>query len=280
MCQTPGTYTEGPVVNNGGPFFFSAAMSGGDRGQALVLVTRPEPAGTDLAARLREQGWDAHAGSPFALAGPSDPGRARRRLLAALPADLIIFTSAAAIDRAVELVGADHFTGWIMVPGAGTARAAVAAGLGEPRYPESGGTSEDLLGMPELDDPSGRKVLILAAAGGRRLLERTLVARGAEVSRVHVYRRVPAQLPESLEGSLKATSRVITLVSSGAALDGLAKKLSRQAWKRILAGALVAPSARLARRCRALGAARVIEAEGADEVAMVAALERLADESP
>lgn len=251
-------------------------MAGDTRDTSVVLVTRPEPAASRLARRLCDLGWDAHTASPFALAGPGDRELARSRLQAVLPVDVAIFTSAEAVSRTVDLVGTEPFSACrILVPGAGTAGAARAAGLPHARFPSSGGTSEDLLALPELAEPSGLKILILAAAGGRRLLERTLSAREAEVHRVHVYRRVAVPVPETLVKLLSRDAGIITLATSAAALMGLMRELPDPSRRRVLSGVLVVSSRRLARHCRRLGAKHVIESAGAADDAMISALESL-----
>ncbi|SPJ32751.1 Uroporphyrinogen-III synthase [Kushneria phyllosphaerae] len=55
--------------------------------------------------------------------------------------------------------------------------------------PGSGSASEALLDMPGLQAVSGARVALVSGEGGRELIEQTLLARGAEVSRLSLYER-------------------------------------------------------------------------------------------
>lgn len=239
----------------------------------LILVTRSGPEGASLAGLLRAREARVLHFAPVVLAGPADPDDCRRRLLAALPADCLVVPSARALQEAVALVGVGKLAALpLIVPGAGTARAARSLGFEVVCYPSAGGTSEDILALPELNNVSGRKILILAAAGGRREIQRGLSARGASVERVHVYRRLPRAVPADLAADLDRAADPITLLASGGALDALRQALSPESWVRLGTGLVVAPSARVARLASAAGCAQVVDAGGADHASMLAAL--------
>ncbi len=238
-----------------------------------VLVTRTPPEGERLAARLRQLGFDVLNWSPLRLAGPAEPSRIAGRLQGLLPADCVIMTSPESIRQAVGLVGAAAFAGSrIVVPGSGSARQAEQLGLSDIAFPVCGGNSETMLELPELRQVADKSVLILAAAGGRRLLEKSLAARGARVERLHVYQRLKAPLPPDLEDRLVQTPQLTTLISSGGALKALHDQLSTQAWQRVAAGRLLAPSERVADMARALGCLQAENAGGADDLTMIACL--------
>ncbi|MFP4209288.1 MAG: uroporphyrinogen-III synthase [Wenzhouxiangella sp.] len=241
--------------------------------ETLVLVTRFGPEGDRLARILSDQGLPAAHFAPVELAGPEDPAACRARLLALLPCDRLIVPSAEALRQAVVLVGVVPLAELpLIVPGAGTARAARELGFVDVSYPDRGGTSEDILDLPQLDAVDGLKVLVLAAAGGRRDIGRELARRGATVERLHVYRRLPADPPAGLESRLLACTDPVTLLASGGALAGLEAALGPAAWSHLLTGLMVAPSARVAVLARAAGADRVETATGADHAAMLQAL--------
>ena len=78
---------------------------------------------------------------------------------------------------------------WIAV-GEATAAALINAGL-PAEAPASGFNSEAVLALPALQQPLHEKqVLVLRGEGGRALFTETLVARGARVDQVALYRRV------------------------------------------------------------------------------------------
>jgi uroporphyrinogen-III synthase len=243
----------------------------------LVLVTRTRPGGRVLAERLQERGLDALECAPYELEGPERPRAVAEELLALLPADRVILTSQEAVRRAVELAGPEAFArALVIVPGEGTASVARDCGLDNVIYPERHGTSEAVLGMPELRDVEGLDVLILAAAGGRGLIGETLMRRGAEVERLHVYRRVARPLPDGMEQRILEAPAVITLAASQEAVTGLCDGLEQPARERLFVQPLVAPSERVARHAARLGFRKCSIAGGADNDAMLAELDRLA----
>jgi uroporphyrinogen-III synthase len=77
--------------------------------------------------------------------------------------------------------------------GSGTAKALKEAGYLVAAHPELNWSSEGLLDLPEFQTIAGKKIAIVRGEGGRELLEKTLLSRGALVSHVIAYQRV---LPE------------------------------------------------------------------------------------
>lgn len=240
---------------------------------SIVLVTRAGKAGSSLAARLDAEGWSAHHCPPVSLTGPLNRAACAEALFAALPADRVILTSPEGVRQAVALVGAEAFVDSIVIaPGPGTARLATALGLTRVVSPERSGDSEAMLNLPELMAVAGLRILILAAAGGRRLLEIELSKRGARVERLHVYRRLRCGLPDSLADDIARADHVISLISSGGALEALQAGLSEAAWQDVLAGLLLVPSRRVAELARQAGGQSVIDAGGADDESFCQAL--------
>jgi len=238
-----------------------------------VLVTRTKPQGASLCRRLAASGWRVLYGPPIRLEGPSDPLATATRLSKLLPADRIILTSSRAVEETLRLVSPDVLNAAsLIVPGAGTARMARRFGLTSIHYPEQGGSSEALLELPLLQRPSALRVLILAARGGRRYLGEELQRRGARVERLHVYRRVEQALPFDVLQTLQATETVISLISSGGALNGLLHQLPEDLWRRLCRWPVIVPSRRVAKLAESLGCRLVIEASGADDDAMIESL--------
>ncbi|HMA98990.1 MAG TPA: uroporphyrinogen-III synthase, partial [Wenzhouxiangella sp.] len=139
-------------------------------------------------------------------------------------------------------------------------------------HPSKGHASEDILALPALSQAQGLSVLILAAEGGRQIMDQQLAERGARVSRLHVYRRRPAPPPADLEEKLLCSSSAITLLASGGALSALESSLSAAAWSHLASGLMIAPSLRVATLARAAGVDQVEVADGADNRAMLSAL--------
>jgi len=239
-------------------------------------VTRSGEPGQTLCRLLRDQKENVEYFSPVRLEGPEHPGACRDELLALLPCDRLVVPSSEALRQAVALVGIERLCSHeLIVPGRGTAEVAETLGFQKIVYPSTGGTSEDILNLPALQSVAGLRIAILAAEGGRVMLGRELSERGAAVSRLHVYRRVPLTVPRTLEARLLASGNPITLLASGGALAGLESALSAAAWSHVLAGRMVAPSSRVATLARASGAGHVEVAEGADNASILRALARV-----
>ncbi len=239
----------------------------------LVLVTRTGVAGEKLAERLRQAGQDSVHCAPVRLAGPADRTAVAARLARMLPVDRVVMTSGEAIRQAVQLVGRDAFSSIpIIVPGPGSAREARDLDLPIVVSPSQAGNSEAMLDLPELTNIDGCTVVILAAAGGRTLLQDELQRRGARVERVHVYRRLHRALPQGLGQRIVHADQLTTLISSGGALQAMKSQLGSEAWAKLTASRMVVPSPRVAEMASEMGCRNVLEADGADDESMLKAL--------
>ncbi len=242
----------------------------------LVVVTRTAPDDSGLIERLHADGFDALA-CPMQRRVPVDENELAADFDALGQVDVLVLTSPHAAEVASSALGATRLGGALLIaPGAGTAARLTDRRKSdfEVRFPRSGGTSEDVLDLPELaaERVAGRQVVILAAPGGRRLIADTLRRRGAEVVRLAPYLREAVMPADELLEALERNRPLITLLSSTAALTGLDRGLDDRLRTRWLAGGFVVSSARLADALRALGADRIELAEGASADAMYRAL--------
>lgn len=242
-------------------------------GGVVVAITRPAGSGNAFARRVRALG-----GKPLSLPGSSlraaqDADAARAALRDALACDAVIFTSPAAVRFARSLMPLRHRTG-ILAPGVGTARALRRAGVGEVISPHRE-DSEGLLALPALHaGVRGKRIGIVGAAGGRGLLDRELVARGARVVLAHVYRRLPARLDRRHSEALLHNARkpLYVPLSSAQALSSILAGLPDAARRVLLAGTAIASSKRLANSARQAGFTRVLQAGSAHAVDLLAAI--------
>ncbi|HET7222323.1 MAG TPA: uroporphyrinogen-III synthase, partial [Rhodanobacteraceae bacterium] len=161
----------------------------------------------------------------------------------------------------------------ILAPGAGTLRALRRAGLAKAEAPTRE-DSEGILALPVLENIEGRRIGIVGAAGGRGLLDRELVARGATVAHAHVYRRLPARLDRRhLDMLLRGARKPLyVLLSSAEALANILAALPDDVRTALLDATAVVSSARLSNAARRAGLARVLRAESARGDAMLAAV--------
>ena len=227
-----------------------------------VVITRPAGTGSPLARRVRRMG-----GVPLLLPGLSlhavdQPQAVAMELRAALSDELLIFTSPAAVRFAARLAPL-HTRAKVLAVGQGTARALARHGVAA-LAPLARQDSEGLLEQAALADVEGCRVALIGAPGGRGVLRAELLARGAQLREVHVYRRgTPRWQRRQLDAirPLPADARV--LLSSAEALDNLKQGLPADAYAQLIQAVAIASSERLAEAAHAAGFARVAVAASA-----------------
>ncbi|MEO8748753.1 MAG: uroporphyrinogen-III synthase, partial [Rhodanobacter sp.] len=211
----------------------------------------------------------------MALRGAPDSAAARKELLAALGDEFVLFTSPAAVRFAARLAPL-RTRAEVLAVGQGTARALRRHSISVSPVP-SRQDSEGLLQHAALAAVRGRRVALVGAPGGRGLLRRELLARGADVREVHVYRRVPARLDRRhFDALLHLPQSACVLLSSAEALHNLQDQLPEAALARWLATTAVVSSERLAAAARAAGFARVVCASSALSADLLAGAQNLA----
>lgn len=237
-----------------------------------IAITRPSGTGTAWAHRVRALG-----GTPLLLPGSSlraasDVHAARAGLREALGCDAVIFTSPAAVKFARRL-GTLRNRAAMLAPGTGTRDALRRAGLRAAISPARE-DSEGILALPMLRNVRGKRIGIIGAAGGRGLLDRELLARGARVIHAHVYERKPARLDRRHADALRRVSRkpLCVLLSSTDALANIVASLPDDALRVLLHATAVASSTRLATAARKAGFERVLRAGSARAADMLEAI--------
>lgn len=224
------------------------------------MITRPAGTARALVRRVRARG-----GTPRLLPGLSlraiGDETARRAWHDAQRADVMIFTSPAAVRFALQLAPLDTRARLLGV-GRGTREALRRAGFERAQSPGAGGEhSEGVLGHPWLRDVAGRTVAVVTAPGGRDLIARDLAHRGAQVRRADVYRRVRPRLTRRhLEQVMALHEDACLLLTSGQALDHLLAILPPAACDRLRAIRIVVSSERLQRLAHEAGFRRIVRA--------------------
>jgi len=205
----------------------------------LILITRPQQAGGNLAARLRDAGLDALWWPAFDLLAPADPAPLRACVARLAQFDLAVFVSPAAV-RAFAQALADDWPAATAIAAVGAATASAARtllrGAGGARIicpvgeAVADGGSEALWRALQALVPAPRRILIVRAQGGRQWLIERFLAAGAQVEPVVAYRRLahvpsPAQW-SALRASLAAQPRLALLFSSTEAVPVVAQQLA------------------------------------------------------
>lgn len=229
-----------------------------------VLCLRPAAEAGGLRRRLARAGARLCCLAPWRI----EPLPVDAALASALAAPVLLATSPTAVRCAARLAPIGRFAGKALAVGSGTARALRRAGVAGVQTPPRM-HSEALLALPALAAPV--EVGLLTGEGGRDLLAPTLVARGARVHRVDLYRRAPRPLPAHTADRLRALPAPLALLLSSA------EALQRVAAAPGVALALrrfvpVYASPRLRDAGRALGLADGVLADSATATDLIAAL--------
>lgn len=244
-----------------------------------ILVTRPSPQGEELVSRLRALGREAWS---FPLIEFS-PGRDLAQLSAGLASlgngDLLFALSRHAVDFAQGQLTLQKLV-WpaslaYFSIGRATALALHTASGMAVRYPLDREISEVLLQLPELQNVAGKKALILRGNGGRELLGEELRQRGASVTFCECYQRCDRHY-DGAEEAMRWQRRGVTMlvVTSGEMLQrlwSLTPAWYRESW--LLNCELLVVSERLAILARELGWRNIRVADGADNDALLRALQ-------
>jgi uroporphyrinogen-III synthase len=251
---------------------------------ASVIVTRPSGTAAALRRRVQALGGSAVSLPGISMCAAEDGARARKQLRATQTADIVIFTSPAAVRFSFALLPRLQFrrTTQICVPGSGSARALQRHGVKDAIYPPLRRDSEGLLALPLFARLRNRRVALIGAPGGRDLLPRELRARGAHVELVNVYERGRPRLNRRHLHALEiAPTPLVSLFSSADALANLHAVLSPALFAHLAANDCVVSSARIAEVAHTLGFVRVHVAASAeppallDRACIVMALHRL-----
>lgn len=244
-----------------------------------ILVTRPVQQAERLCRLIEARGGEAVRLPAIEIRAPADC-RPLAGLVAQLERyDLACFISVNAVNRALEYILARR--SWpshtrIAAVGARSADAVARHGLAVDLVPAHRFNSEALLALQELQDMTGKRVVIFRGNGGRELLHDTLVSRGAAVDYVEVYRRVcPEVVPATMLQLLQPGVLDCITITSNESLQNLYTMAGKAGRPLLLGIPLVVAGERQARLAEQLGFTQPpLIAENASDAALVAALEK------
>ncbi len=157
-----------------------------------VLVTRPADQSEPLCQLIAAAGGEALRLPALEIRDLPDVSHLETVVATLESYDLAVFISVNAVNRGMEFIRARR--DWparvkVATVGASSAQALARYGLTVDLVPVHQFNSEALLALDELQDMSGRRVVIFRGNGGRDVLRDVLVERGANVEYVEVYRR-------------------------------------------------------------------------------------------
>jgi len=197
-------------------------------------------------------------------------------------ADIIIFISKNAVVHACDLFPnlVDMLRGkTALAVGQATARCLSELGLSESGVaqvgPAGSGGSDALLRLPVLNEQQvrGKQVVIVRGQGGRETLRATLLARGAEVSYLEVYRREKPTISQAdMNKFWHDQTPDIVIITSLAGLDNLVELTPDEQGERLLETGLVVMSDRICQQAIQSGFRRIAVATDNTDAGLVDAL--------
>ena len=242
-----------------------------------IWITRPAHQADDLCRMIEER-----QGAPLRLPTlvirpvPKEERTAenRRRLAAA---DIAIFISKNAVVHSADLF--PHVVDVlrekiVLAVGRATAGALLALGLKSVGHIDTGG-SESLLQLPVLSGTEIRdkRVLIIRGKGGREVLRDSLLARGAGVDYLEVYRRDKPDISQADMANFWHDERPDAMViTSLAGLDNLVELMPTGERGRLYETAMVVMGERIRQRALEAGFLHVAVATENSDTGLVDAL--------
>lgn len=244
-----------------------------------VLVTRPSHQAEHLANLVEAHGGQALCVPTIEILPPHDTTTLVARVGRLREFDIAIFVSANAVQKGMELVAACHgsFPENVVV---------VCVGLGSVRelqrfevpaiVPTTRFDSEGVLALTELQQVRDKGIIIFRGEGGRELLGKALMQRGARVEYAECYRRAkPSRASTRVLQDWKNAKIDIVTATSIDGLRNLFELAGDKQRKALIHTPIVVISQRMADACHELGfETDILAAAQASDEAIVEAIEK------
>ena len=167
-----------------------------------VLVTRPAGQAQGLCRLIEVSGACAIHLPSIEILPPADSSALTRIIDELERFQLAVFISVNAVTTGLApILRTRDWPGSVLLATVGPASQAAVEALGitVDLVPDEDYSSEGLLALEALQAMQGKRVVIFRGNGGRNTLRDTLLARGAEVEYVEVYRRACPQSADRLQ---------------------------------------------------------------------------------
>lgn len=250
-------------------------------GEFTVLVTRPIHQAHGLCEQITALGIKAILLPTIAIADVDNQAELHQQIQQLHECDIAIFISPNAVQKAAVMI--QHY--WPAWPqqvktaaiGSSTAQALSALNWPVDFCPEQQFNSEGLLALPELQQVSGKKILLFRGEGGRELLATELKQRGAELTEIIVYRRVLPVIDRNAILTQLPNIKVI-IVTSNAGLQNLCELVGEAGRELLLSKQLLVISVRMAEFAKQLGFIKTpLLASNATDESIIKVLRKMLD---
>ncbi|MFP2769255.1 uroporphyrinogen-III synthase [Oceanisphaera sp. KMM 10153] len=240
------------------------------------LVVRAEPQAASLSQALLAAGHQPVTSPLLSFVEGTELDRLPALLAGLSARDYVIAVSVQAVhfaDNALKQQGSSWPDTHYIAVGDATGKAFADVGVPGVAVPEDP-RSEGIISLPALQQLAGSRVVILRGNGGRHLIAPTLMQRGALVDYCEIYRRCYHKDSRgTLVKSWQSQNVDSIIITSGGLLHHIVQLAAASARDWLLSRLLIVPSIRVAQEARKLGFTRVINAEGASNQALIAALD-------
>ncbi len=239
-----------------------------------ILITRPAEQGQKLAQQLRNFGLNSTCQPLFDYTAKDSAAVIKTHLanhFSPKAEPILIFISVAAVTFANKTSPLTHWS-HSKVIAVGTATQAALATLNIQAICPEQHTSEGVLALPELNTRHLPPIIIVRGNGGREHLAQTLSKRGAKVSYIESYQRVWRTLPQQCAQQWQANGVNCIVITSNSLLTYTVSLFANDEnyWKNKCLW--IVASQRIADNAKTLDLKNVINAHGANDEAVMAAL--------
>lgn len=243
--------------------------------QINILVTRPQHQAGNLCHLIEQQGWHAIR-FPTLKIVETDENSIKQQLETINQYQWIIFISTNAVNFALRSNNGkiDNFRGLsIAAVGKATAQALVKAGLSVDLIPATDFNTEGLLATAEMNNVSGKSLLIIRGKGGRETLADSLRDRGAKVDYMQVYaREIPHDNDLTTIELIKHRKLDAIIITSGEGLKNLMSMISKELYEHLFLIPMVVISNRINGLAESLGFKYITVTKKSDDAAIIEAM--------
>lgn len=234
------------------------------------MITRPAHSGRILQQKLMQQGIAATC-QPFFDYQAKDNLTQLQYLQANNNKAIIIFISVAAVEYAHQVLPLEQWHQHCVIA-VGSATKSALQSLNIQAITPTRHDSDGILALPELTNVDGQHIIIIRGDGGRELLAEQLMLRGAKVDYFESYQRVWIKHSADLLDTWQQQQINCIIVTSNALLQSIVHLITdeRSFWKTQCLW--IVASARIAESARKHGIINVINANGANDQAIITAL--------
>jgi uroporphyrinogen-III synthase len=234
-----------------------------------IVITRPLAQAGHLAEQLAELGATPVRFPVLAIFDIEDKRPVLDAAIRLETYDLVVFVSPNAVNKALDVM-LQHRQWPVAVAAATLGRSSerelARRGVKDIISPQLRFDSEALLEAPELQQMTGKRVLICRGDGGRELLGDTLISRGATVEYLMVYRRgLPTLDPAPLLKLWEAHQLDAVTLTSSEGLRNMIGMIGHLGHAWLKNTPTFVPHARIAEQAHQFGLRRIIPTGPGDD---------------